>query len=108
MAKADPNVIAAADWTSSARARELLADCATNPPRKVRGLAPLHQVFAGGPEHRLEYCRNDDRVDELGRLQDEAFSAVYALVGRDVAGMLIGVDEAIDTAIAGAKLRQAA
>lgn len=85
-------------WTASTEARALLADCATNPPERRRMLAPLAQVFSGGPEYVWRYDRNDERVDALRQLQDRAFGELEQSDRAHLHAMLTGIDEAIDFA----------
>lgn len=86
------------DWTASAKARALLADCAANPPERRRMLASLPSIYAGGPEWTWAYDRNDERVDALGALQNAAFARLERSGRVHLHMLLSGIDDAIDAA----------
>jgi uncharacterized protein YjiS (DUF1127 family) len=88
-------------WHRGLVAAPLLADIASNPPRRVRRLAPLSQVFAGGGETVLTWDRNDDRVDALGMLADQAFRDLEAKTDTQTARLVPSLDDVIDAAVAG-------
>ena len=94
MAYTNPN------WPTDPRAVTLLADIAANPPRMVRQLAPLSQVFAGGEEAVLTYDDRDDRVDELKRMSDAAFRYVLDFQGDYAAAKRVpSLDDVIGLAV---------
>lgn len=87
-------------WYQRPRARQLIADCAANPPRQVRAPASLATFFASGPEYELRYSDSDDRVDELVRLSNEAFREAEAS-GADMRAYVRrsrSIDQLIDAA----------
>jgi hypothetical protein len=80
MAHTNPN------WPTDPRAVALLSDIAANPPRMVRRPAPLSQCWdVTQPDFVMVYDRNDDRVDELSRMEGAAFCYVLDFQG-DIAG----------------------
>lgn len=96
-------------WHHGPVARQLLADIARRNPVKVRRLAPLAQVFAGGAEYELVWNPNDDRVDALSRIGDDAFRALEAKTDSRTAYALVPkLADVIDAAVAAARVGEAA
>lgn len=88
-------------WHLGPIARPLLGDIAQRHPVKVRRLAPLAQIFAGGAEYELVWNPNDDRVDALRRIADEAFRSLEAKTdGRTAYALVPKLNDVIAKAIA--------
>lgn len=89
-------------WHRGIVAIRLLADIALNPPRQVRRLAPLRQVFSGGGEYVMAWDRNDERVAALEGLADAAYGQLVERIGHRAAmGVLPDLDGLIDAAVRG-------
>jgi hypothetical protein len=88
-------------WYLCPEALAIIDSIRANPPRMVRALAPLSQVFAGGDEYVMRFDRNDPRVDELRILSDEAFRAAERACGdtRAVADAWPDLDDVIRRAL---------
>ncbi|WP_333571340.1 hypothetical protein [Sphingomonas sp.] len=85
------------NWPSDPRAVELLADIAANPPRMKPQLGRFswNEVV----ETVLVYDDSDDRVDELKRLSNKAFTYALDVEGIAAAKLVPSLNDVIGLAV---------
>lgn len=94
--------ITAPRWYRSAEARGLIADCARKLPAHREVAAPAAVWLNGGPDTVIQYDRNDERVERLGKIADAEFGRFERDYGREGAIHFVEntprVDDLIDAA----------